>query len=279
MSKLTEIDRYIFAAKFLKYVGRHEASVELLSEAVSKYPDDARLRRYRGHGRITTRAYVTAAEDFEHAVQLISGTDDEHEFYQKETEPDVVNLLLGREEEVRDPHIPVNAETIAATAGLYKSTLHGSIWYHLGIAKYLLAEFEDALAAFQKADEVAVDDDLSVAILDWCYMALRRMERHEEAAQLLDRFETNSFSVTTTEDFYHRRLKMYKGESSPEALLEQDSGSYLALATQGYGVGNWHLYNGEEAKAREVFEMVVEHGTPAAFAYMAAEADLARMNA
>ena len=55
---------------------------------------------------------------------------------------------------------------------------------------------------------------------------------------------------------YHRRLLMYKGELAPEAVLNPESGDPLELATQGYGVGNWYLYNGQPEKAREVFEQM-----------------------
>ena len=72
---------------------------------------------------------------------------------------------------------------------------------------------------------------------------------------------------------------MYQGKSSPDALLqvgtdEQDTD--LAFATQGYGVGNWYLYNGDSAKAKEVFEKVVAGKYFSAFGFIAAEAELAR---
>ena len=48
----------------------------------------------------------------------------------------------------------------------------------------------------------------------------------------------------------------------------------LALATQGYGVGNWFLYTGHSAKAREIFEQVVSGRQVAAFGFIAAEVEL-----
>jgi hypothetical protein len=50
----------------------------------------------------------------------------------------------------------------------------------------------------------------------------------------------------------------------------------VQIATQGYGVGNWYLVNGDEKKAREVFERVLAGKAWAAFGYIAAEADLKR---
>ena len=77
---------------------------------------------------------------------------------------------------------------------------------------------------------------------------------------------------------YHRRLLMYKGEREPASLLviDDEADRDLTFATQGYGVGNWHLYNGEPDEAITIFEQVVAGSYWAAFGYMAAEADLAR---
>ena len=52
---------------------------------------------------------------------------------------------------------------------------------------------------------------------------------------------------------YLRRIKLYKGEIPPDSLLTPpNSDSYaLDLATQGYGVGNWYLYNGDIEQAKK----------------------------
>ncbi len=50
----------------------------------------------------------------------------------------------------------------------------------------------------------------------------------------------------------------------------------LNIATQGYGVGNWYLVNGDVAAATEIFERIVAGTSWAAFGYIAAEAELAR---
>ena len=50
----------------------------------------------------------------------------------------------------------------------------------------------------------------------------------------------------------------------------------LAMATQGYGVGNWFLYNGDTTQAESVFRQVVSGKYFGAFGFIAAEAELAR---
>jgi hypothetical protein len=75
---------------------------------------------------------------------------------------------------------------------------------------------------------------------------------------------------------YHRRLLMYKGLIEPGALLDPAELTELDLATQGYGVANWYLYNGKTDQARELMERIVEGDYWAAFGHIAAEADLGR---
>ena len=50
----------------------------------------------------------------------------------------------------------------------------------------------------------------------------------------------------------------------------------MEAATVGYGIGNWHLYNGRPAQARQVFQNIVAGKEWAAFGFISAEAELAR---
>ena len=75
---------------------------------------------------------------------------------------------------------------------------------------------------------------------------------------------------------YHARLLMYKGLRTPESVLNLNTADDVQIATQGYGVGNWYLVNGDKAKAREIFERVVAGKAWTAFGFIAAEADLRR---
>ncbi|HET8984628.1 MAG TPA: hypothetical protein VFN03_02605 [Trueperaceae bacterium] len=274
---LSAADRYIYAGRLLNYLDKPDKAVAMFTEGLASSPDEPRLLRHRGHRYITVRRYRDAVTDLKRAAALVAGQPDEHEFFQPETQADIINLILGREDLIKPQHLPVNAETIEQTKGAYKSTLHGSIYYHLAIAHYLLGEFEEALEAFRAGDETSVDDDMRVANADWIYMTLRRLGREADAAAHIAPFDTAGASVNPEEDFYLQRLKMYKGEQAPERLLELSEENKLGFTTQGYGVGNWYLYNGDEARATQIFEKVVSKGAKNGFAYMAAEADLARL--
>ena len=89
-----------------------------------------------------------------------------------------------------------------------------------------------------------------------------------------------SEAIDVTENgAYHRLLLLYRGALTPESLVDAPDNSTAALhdSTAGYGIGNWHLYNGRPAEAAEWFRRVYAGPQWAAFGYIAAEAELARL--
>jgi hypothetical protein len=119
-----------------------------------------------------------------------------------------------------------------------------------------------------------VNDDMLVATADWQYMTYRRLGRDEDAAKVLEDIKED---MDVIENFaYHKRLLMYKGIVEPEALLDP-SADDLDLATQGYGVANFYFVNGDADQAREILDRVLEGTYWSAFGYIAAEADVKRM--
>jgi tetratricopeptide (TPR) repeat protein len=240
-----DADAIIWLGRRLAYLGRYREAIQTFSEGIEKHPEDARLYRHRGHRWITVREFDRAIADLERAAELVRGKPDE-------IEPD------GAPNRFNVP----------------RTTLHFNIFYHLGLARYLKGDFEGALEAYRACMDVATNDDMIVAVADWMYMTLRRLGRDEEAAEVLRRVYPDMEIMEN--DAYHRRLLMYKGLVPPDALLA-DEGDPLQLATQGYGVGNWYLYNGDATRAREVFERVLAIGNWPAFGHIAAEAELSRM--
>jgi tetratricopeptide (TPR) repeat protein len=150
-----------------------------------------------------------------------------------------------------------------------------NIWYHLGLAQYLSGDFTAALASYREGMKVSkVNDDMLVATSDWLYMTLRRLKRDADARQILEPIKEQMDVLENTA--YHQRLLMYKGVRAPESVLNLNTADDVQIATQGYGVGNWYLVNGDRQKAREIFEKVVAGRAWQAFGYIAAEADLKR---
>jgi tetratricopeptide (TPR) repeat protein len=242
-AKPENADALLWYGRRTAYLGRYREAVEIFTEGAKRHPRDARMYRHRGHRYITLRQFDRAVRDLRRATELTAGRPDE-------IEPDGMP----------------NARNVPLT------TLHGNIWYHLGIAHYLKGEFRQASEAFGAALARARNDDARVSAGDWLYMSLRRSGRPAEAQQVLAAIPAG---VQVIENgAYRRRLQLYRGEAAADSLLAEMGGDAVQLATLGYGVGNWHLYNGRRAAAEEVFWRVVQAENWAPFGYIAAEVEL-----
>ena len=242
----TNADARIWLGRRHAYLGHYREAIDVFTRGIALHPQDARMYRHRGHRYITLRQFDKAIADFEAAASLIKGKPDEIE-----------------------PDGAPNAYNIPT------STLHSNIWYHLALAHYLKGDFEKALPAWREGMRVATNDDMKVATADWLYMTLRRLGRGEEATKVLAPISKDMRILEN--HAYHRRLLMYKGELRPDELLSEQTDDAVQLATYGYGVANWHWYNGEREKAIALFRKIVTGKNPSAFGYIAAEAELAKV--
>lgn len=240
-------ESWIWLGRRAGYLWRYGEAIEIFTAGMERFPDDARLLRHRGHRYISVREFESAIADLEKAASMIDGTED-----------------------------TVEPDGAPNAAGIPTSTLHTNIWYHLGLAYYLTGNFSAAIESFENCLAASRNNDMMVATVDWLYMSLRREGRHSEAAQLLDTVGTDLELLEN--HAYYRRVLMYKGLLDPTVLLdpEDDTDRSLNLATQGYGVGNWYLYNGDSLRAYKIFEDVLAGDYWPAFGYIAAEAEMAR---
>lgn len=240
----------IWYGRRLAYLGRYQDAVALFSDALKKHPRSYRLLRHRGHRLITLRKFPEAIADLSQAAELSRDAADA-------LEPDGVPNAINQ---------PLSTDKF-------------NIWYHLALAHYLSGDCTAALEAWTVCREHSVNPDLQVATADWTYMTLRRLGRHDEARAVLEPFSEKTAVIEN--DAYLKRLLMYKGLLAPDALLAPpesgDADPSLTMATQGYGVANYFLAEGDEARAKEIFSKILESPNWAPFGYIAAEADLARM--
>jgi len=271
---IPDFQRYILAAKLRSYLGQHRDAVALLTEGIQNNPDSPHLYRHRGHFKISLRQFEDAITDFEQAVTLLGDMDDEIEYYQAELVPEIEKLILNQEASLLAHPTPITDQTLDNLKDVYKGTLKSSTWYHYALAHYLLGNFTTAADHYQTTLTYCVDDDMRVATIDWLYMSLRRAGQDKDAENLLEQTSTD---MHINEPSYHRRMRMYKGELPPEELLTPNTNDRRTVATQGYGVGNWYLCNGDKSKAIDVFKRVISLGQPAAFGYIASEVDLGRL--
>lgn len=237
-------ENIIWYGRRLAYLGEYNEAIRIYSLGVDKYPDSYRLLRHRGHRYITVRKFNKAIEDLQKAA-----------FYSRQaanqTEPDGLPNRLNR---------PL-------------SNTKFNIWYHLGIAYYLKGNYDKAISSFKKCQSYCDNDDLLVATTDWFYMTYRKIGNVDAAQELLKPIGQR---MNIIENYaYHQRLMVYKGIYDPETVLEKAEASNKSLEpTLAYGIGNWHLYNGEVDKARSIFQQIILNPGWDAFGYIAAEVDL-----
>ena len=202
------------------YLWRYREAIDWFTRGIARYPADARIYRHRGHRYITTRQFDRARADLEKAVTLIRSTADQ-------VEPDGA------------PN----------PSGIPRSTLHFNVWYHLGLTYYLQGEYSKALEAYRACMAVSKNDDAVVATSDWLWMTLMRMGqegRRSEGAR-----------ADHAEDGHPRERRVPPPPADVQGPREARGAARSArrriattLATQGYGVGNYYLVTGDNARAR-----------------------------
>jgi tetratricopeptide (TPR) repeat protein len=153
------------------------------------------------------------------------------------------------------------------------STMYG-ILYHLGVLRFIRGDFNAAADAFARAQPRAPDGGELAGSTDWLWMSLQRAGRSAEAAAMLAR-RPDSLPVTNA---YARRLKLYRGEIGPDAVLTPADSGDVDVATLAFGLGNWYMVKGDSVRARELFRRSIASGGWPAFGFMASEVELARSN-
>jgi tetratricopeptide (TPR) repeat protein len=210
-------DNIIWYGRRAAYLGDYREAIRIFSEGIEKHPGDARMYRHRGHRYISIREFDRAIADLEHAAKLIEGNENE-------VEPDGAP----------------NAQNIPI------STLHGNVWYHLGLAYYLKHDWANALRAYQNAFDVGRNDDNRVSTTHWRFSILRRIGKPDEAWKVLEPITADMNIIENSS--YHRLCLFYKGELEVEDILPENDDD-PANAAIAYGVANWYLTDGNDARA------------------------------
>ena len=229
----------IWFGRRVAYLGYFKEAIKIFTVGIETYPSDARFYRHRGHRYISTRQYDKAINDFEKAVKLIDQKDDQ-------IEPD--GLPNSR-------NIPL-------------STLHGNIWYHLGLAYYLKNDMNSALKAFSNRSVTHKFDDNIVSAGHWLYMIYRRLNRFEESISVVNQVNQQMDIIENMS--YHQSCLFYKGILEESELKVDD----VAL----YSLANWYVYEKNDTlKAKTYYEKLLSTGNPYSFAYIAGESDWSRL--
>ena len=240
-------EHIIWLGRRTAYLGEYRESINIFTEGTFKNTEDPRMYRHRGHRYITLRYFDRAIRDFERAEELMRNVPDY-------VEPD------GLPNELNQP----------------VSTMKSNVWYHKGLAYYLKGEYDEAIASYEKAlNELDLTDDMRVATLYWYYSALKRSGHDEKAGESIENITADMDLIEN--DVYLNLIMVFKGYFDPERIMEVSEDD-LQNATLWYGIGNWHYMNGREERAIGIWNQILETDEWAAFGYIAAEAEIARLS-
>jgi len=159
------------------------------------------------------------------------------------------------------------------TKGLKLDSTNYGILYHLGIVRFARGDFAGAAQLFARAQPHAPDAGELAGSTDWLWMSLMRVGRKADAEAMLAR-RPDSLPV---DNAYTRRLKLYRGEIGPDAVITSADTADVQAATLAYGLGNWYLVRGDTARAKTYFERSVKSGGWPGFGFIMSEVDLRRL--
>jgi tetratricopeptide (TPR) repeat protein len=157
--------------------------------------------------------------------------------------------------------------------GLTADPTNYGILYHLGIVRFVRGDFAGAAQLFARAQPRAPDAGELAGSTDWLWMSLMRAGKKAEAAAMLAK-RPDSLEVNNA---YRQRLKLYRGEITPEQVFTPADTADVQVATLSYGLGNWYLVNGDTAKAKSYFDRSVKSGGWPGFGFIMSEVELRRL--
>jgi tetratricopeptide (TPR) repeat protein len=240
-------DAIIWYGRRTAYLGNYDEAIEIFSKGIASHPQDARMYRHRGHRYITLRCFDKAIADFEMAARLIEGKKDE-------VEPDGMP----------------NAQNIPT------STLHTNIWYHLGLAYYLKADFAKAVSAFKNGLSISSNADTYVSTANWLNLSYLRAGNKSKSKKLLKSI-SKDIQLIENED-YLKILLLYKENEPCDTVSLNNQVASLSSATLEFGKASYCLVKGNKQEAKTIYQNIIKGNQWASFAYIAAEQELKRLD-
>lgn len=229
----------IWYGRRVAYLGYFKEAIKIYTLGIEKFPYDARFYRHRGHRYISTRQYDNAINDFKKALELIDGKEDQ-------IEPDGLP---------NSKNIPL-------------STLHGNIWYHLGLAYYLKNDMNNAAKSFSDRSVTHKFDDNIVSSAHWLYMIYRRQNKIKQSNIIVKNISKDMDIIENMS--YHQTSLFHKG------LIKESEMDIDEVAL--YSIANWYIYEKNDSlKAKDYYKELLDNGNPFSFAYIAAESDWKRL--
>ena len=159
------------------------------------------------------------------------------------------------------------------TKGFSLDSTNYGVLYHLGIVRFARGEFAAAADVFRRAQPLAPEGGELAGSTDWLWMSLSRAGRSTAAKAMLERRPDSLPSANA----YTKRLKLYRGEIGPDAVVSPADTADVQVATLAFGIGNWYLVKGDTTTAKQWFQRSVASGGWPGFGFIISEVELRRM--
>lgn len=161
------------------------------------------------------------------------------------------------------------------TRGFALDSTNYGILYHFGVLRFIEGDFKGAAEMFTRSQPRAPDGGERAGSTDWLWMSLSRAGRGAEAAAMLARHPD---SLPTPPNYaYVTRLKLYRGELTPETLFSPADTADVQVATLSFGLGDWYMVRGDTVKATAAFDRsIASKGWPG-FGFIVSETELKRL--
>ncbi|MES3035359.1 MAG: tetratricopeptide repeat protein [Gemmatimonadota bacterium] len=161
------------------------------------------------------------------------------------------------------------------TRGLALDSTNYGILFHLGVLRFVEGDFGAAAELFAKAQPRAPDGGERAGSTDWLWMSLARAGRLPEATAMLAR---RPDSLPAPPGYaYVTRLRLYRGELTPQTLFAPGDTADVQVATLNYGLGNWFMARRDTVQARAAWQRAVASGGWPGFGFIVSEAELKRL--
>lgn len=151
------------------------------------------------------------------------------------------------------------AEEAASELELASRLKSGSwdILYHLGLSYYLCGRFEKASTVYKQCLEVTEKGDMNlVAIVNWLYLTLRRMDRREEAEKVL--LLVDEKTSAGENQVYKDMVLSYKGIITEAEAMTFDNEEFknVEFVTRGYGIAMQRYFKEDKAGCKELLRQI-----------------------
>ena len=132
-----------------------------------------------------------------------------------------------------------------------------SIWYHLGLSFYLLADYTRADTAFSECLRLAKTFEYVVDSVNWLWMLRMQMGQTARAKEVIALVPPNTPCESHE---YYNRCMVFGGHVDPEEMLAHARTlSDHLYVTEGYGIACYYEVTGNIPRADEIFDELEQH--------------------